>query len=444
MLQENTDKQISIIDSLTIKNAVKLGIEVTPDGGTVYAAFYRSDDDLINTYLVRSEDGVKTFSEPVRVNLKEGDAANVWYPVALDFSPTGELYVAWAIQHKDVAFPWGGVRDFKIAKSTDGGENFGPPISPGNPPLREGSSVERTFFDLAVSDKGTVFLSYLALGISSANGVAEYAEQEGASASTKVFRSLSGGKSFDNPVLGDSVCVCCHTKAVVSPAGEVYFSWRSLDKSTAKQASSTYSSESGKQNDTVRDPVVARTLDGGIGNAYSKPRRISGKRWFINGCPSSGTGIDIDKRGRIHAAYFTGSGEAGEGIGYYYAYSDDNGASFTRIPLLTADFIPLVHQGTSLAVDEKGNAWITFITPKLSSDDDEQETGYTGNEAVVYLYVIDNKSTIVTAKKFETDTVAQPVISSSGKTTVLAFAKEDNYKINSLSLISEGRSAFTQ
>lgn len=154
--------------------------------------------------------------------------------------------------------------------------------------------------------------------------------------------------------------------------------------------------------------------------------------------PSSGAGIGIDLQGRIHAAYFTGSDEARDGIGYYYAYSDDSGASFTRIPLLTADFIPLVHQGTNLAIDEKGNTWITFITPKLSKDEDGQKTNYHGKGAVVYLYVVDKQLTIVATDKFETDTVVQPVISSAGGTTVLAFGEGEGYKIYSLSLSPDG------
>lgn len=77
-------------------------------------------------------------------------------------------------------------------------------------------------------------------------------------------------------------------------------------------------------------------------------------------------------------------------------------------------------------------------TPKLSNDDDEQETEYTENKAVVHLYVVGDKANIIVAKKFETNTVLQPVIASSGGMTVLAFGEGDGY-IKSLSLASEGK-----
>lgn len=172
--EDTTDKQIAITESFTIKNAAKLGIEVKPDGSAVYAAFYRSNDGVTNTYLIHSKEGVKAFSDPVRVNKKSGEAEEVWYPVSLEFSPANEIYVLWAIKRKDVAFRGRGVRDFKFAKSTDGGKSFGPSLSPAHPQVRDGFSIERTFFDLAFSNKGTPFLSYLALGIHSEKGVAEY------------------------------------------------------------------------------------------------------------------------------------------------------------------------------------------------------------------------------------------------------------------------------
>lgn len=370
MSRGSTSKEVSITESFTVNDAAKLGIKVKPDGSAVYAAFYRSNDGATNAYLIQSINGIETFSNPVRVNQKEGDASEVWYPVSIAVSPTGAIYVAWAIKHEDVAFSWHGVRSFRIAKSTDGGRSFGAPISPWPAPLKEGLSVERTFFDLASSSVGTLFVSFLALGINSENGVAQYTDH----ATLRVFRSLDHGNRFSVSVLDDPVCVCCHTKAVPGPSGEVYFSWRSLNESTEKQTSTDYWFESGEQAATARDIVVARTLDGGIGDEYSKPQRIPAEHWFINGCPSSGAGIDIDDQGRIHAAYFTGSEQAIEGIGYYYAYSDDNGSSFTRILLLTDSYIPLVHQGTSLVVDEVGNAWVTFITPRISNDEGEKKT----------------------------------------------------------------------
>ncbi|MDN5845599.1 MAG: glycoside hydrolase [Candidatus Nitrosocosmicus sp.] len=429
------ESKIETINSYTAKNVSNMNVAVEPHNGTIYAAFYRSNNDVSNAYLTYSNDGGKTFLEPVRVNEENSDAGDAWYPISLDFSPKGDVYVVWAFHNENVTHPWGdGVRDFKISKSTDGGKSFGESEYPGSTPAADGLGFTRTFHELAVSENGTVFIPHLSLMINATQSVAEYVGDDiSGEGQTNVFRSTDGGNTFDEFVLDKLVCNCCHTKAVTSPQGDVYFSWRSLERASAQNSSSTYNFENASAYETARDIVVSRTVDGGLGNGYSEPHAVTENKWFINGCPSSGAGIDVDDRGRVHTAYFTGSDQAPDGIGYYYAYSDDNGTSFKNLPLLTSDFVPLVHQGTNLSVDGAGNTWITFITPKMSNSTQEMEY-HQENEATIHLFVVDENANILTKKEFTTSTIGQPVISSSGGTTVLAFENGDDYRIYRLSL----------
>lgn len=422
--------RITVRDSFTVDNARWLEIQVAPHGGTVYAGFCRTRDNVTNMYIIHSTNGGATFSNPVQVNEKPGNARK-YCGNALAVSPTGALYVAWVIAHGDVSIKgMHGARDFRIAKSTDGGMSFGPSVAPGPPPVENGHSVERTYVDLAVSGDGTVYASYLGLGIVATDGLAKYDMVDGGT--VRIARSTNGGRSFHASVVDDSTCVCCATHATRSPAsGQVYFTWRGWNTAYTKQHASYQFPDSKPA--VARDIMVAHTLGGNNKTVYSSPQRVQHKHWFINGCPSSGAGVGIDDRGGVHVVYFTGSHAAPDGIGYYYAYSDNKGKTFSIMPLLAGDYVPLVHRGAGVAVDDKGNTWATFITPK-PSDGDEQTLNYHGNFAIVHVYVIDKQGRIVAKREFPTNMISQPVISSAGGTTVLAFGDGGSFKILSLSL----------
>lgn len=69
---------------------------------------------------------------------------------------------------------------------------------------------------------------------------------------------------------------------------------------------------------------------------------MSPDKWYLNGCPDAGPGVAFDSKGRLHVAWFTGTETTPNGLGYYYAYSDDSGQTFSKaLPLLTdKEFIP--------------------------------------------------------------------------------------------------------
>ncbi|MDN5866182.1 MAG: glycoside hydrolase [Candidatus Nitrosocosmicus sp.] len=189
-----------------------------------------------------------------------------------------------------------------------------------------------------------------------------------------LVKSVDGGKTFDPPVeLDDQNCVCCQTASAVSPDGEIYFAWRDLQYehdlipvnaenpyNYGFSNGSLFDSFKNKKYESIRDIVTMHTLDNGTGKKFSPITKVSQDKWYIAGCPDAGPGIAFDSLGRLHAAWFTGSDTAPNGIGYYYAYSDDGGKTFSEPLALLADkeFIPPTE--VSLAIDNKDNTWITF------------------------------------------------------------------------------------
>ncbi len=63
-----------------------------------------------------------------------------------------------------------------------------------------------------------------------------------------------------------------------------------------------------------------------IAGNFSTPVRVGNDKWFMNGCPDSGPGMDFDKSGNLHIAWFTGSEFAPKGPGFYYTTSNDKGS----------------------------------------------------------------------------------------------------------------------
>jgi hypothetical protein len=174
-------------------------------------------------------------------------------------------------------------------------------------------------------------------------------------------------------MLDNQNCVCCQTISAVGPDGEIYFSWRDsqYEQDTIPVDPNNpynYGFSNGSlfedfdygNSETIRDIVVRHTIDNGTGKEFSPITKVTKDKWYMAGCPDAGPGMAFDSGGRLHVAWFTGSETAQYGLGYYYAYSDDRGLTFSEsIPLLTdEEFIPPTQ--VNLGVDEKDNVWITF------------------------------------------------------------------------------------
>lgn len=392
---------IKVLSIQNVTNVNNPSISINPETGMAYAAFAREDAGFTNIYLMSSGDGGRTFSDPVMVNDTPGDASSMWNTIPVKFGPDGAIYVAWMIMKEHPDFPWG-ITELRVASSTDGGRTFSSAINP-----VPGEPSEKAFFDLAVADNGTLYLSYLD-SATNQDGKEEF-KVIGYPSSYKMVKSVDGGRTFGQPVVLDGQnCVCCQTTSVMGPDGEVYFAWRDLQYENNVKTTNTADNPYNYGNangtllegtepttfETIRDIVVMHTTDSADGKTFSTESKVSDDKWYMNACPDSGPGMAFDSNGRLHVAWFTGSATASDGLGYYYAYSDDEGQTFSSaVPLLTdKEFIPPTM--ASIAVDSSDNVWIAFADQR-SLDVARYGSIEEGHLGKVHLVVIDKNQNVL-------------------------------------------------
>lgn len=261
-----------------------------------------------NLYFARSTDGGLTFSDPVRVNQREGEVwgfsvskprvavgrngtIHVFYPANATSEATG----------KPVAIAL-------YSRSTDGGRSFAKPqrlntwaTTDASQFVHGGLSHAHVFGTLAVDAKGSVYAMWIDTRDMAKDGD-----------SGKVFMAVSrnDGRSFgkDRELFPADVCPCCQLTAHVDAAQRLWVGSRQVE---------------GK----YRDSTVAVSTDGG--RTFSPRQRVASKRWEIEACPLKPTGIAA--RGNdVWATFFSG---AEDPAGVYLAHSGDAGRSWST-PML--------------------------------------------------------------------------------------------------------------
>lgn len=345
-------------------------VSANPLSGDLFAVYTQTKNNVTNIYFTKSSDNGSSFSTPIMINDKPGDAADTWNTIPIRFGSNNEIYVTWMVSKDHPDFPWG-ITELRISKSLDNGSTFSSAINP----LMNYPS-EKAFFDLSVSGNNTLYLSFLDSQTNESG-----TKVIGYPSSFKMVKSSNGGISFSNPITLDKQnCVCCQTASAIGPDGEVYFAWRDLQyekDSKPVDPQNPYNFGYGNGSlledfdyddyETIRDIVVMHTTDNGLGKTFSPPSKVSNDKWYMNACPDAGPGMAFDKTGRLHIAWFTGSNTTDHGLGYYYAYSDDQGRTFSPpIPILTdKEFIPPTQ--VSLGVDKDNNVWIAFADQRSSA-----------------------------------------------------------------------------
>jgi hypothetical protein len=264
--------------------------------GGFYLAYIRRAKGSSDVMLRHSKDG-KSFSGPVRVNDREGDATvRNENPPKVAVAPDGSVYVCWANERAR----WKG--DIKFARSTDGGKRFALSVTLNSDSGREPAG--HAFQSVTVDKKGRIYVAWI-----------DERDKKDEDPGAEIWMSTSddGGRTFsrDRKILSD-VCECCRTNIQIDSAGRLFLAYRTVPSSGPM----------------YRDIVVARSLDGG--NSFS-PVRVSRDGWEINACPITGPAMCIDRNGRITVIWFTGGGDQ---PGLHYATSGDQGASYTPRRLL--------------------------------------------------------------------------------------------------------------
>lgn len=267
--------------------------------GRFYLAFVQRTGGQSNVMLRHSTDGVN-FSEPRRVNDREGDGAvRNENPPKVAVAPNGDVYVCWASERER----WKG--DIRFARSTDGGKTFSKALTLNSD--AGGAPNGHAFQSLTVDQKGKIYVAWI-------DERAKRKEDRGGEIWLAV--SMDRGKTFspDRRILTD-VCECCRTNLQVDAAGTLYLSYRTVPRTGPM----------------YRDTIVARSQDGG---KSFKTTLASEDKWEIAGCPVAGPSFSFDPAGNLTAVWFMGGGAR---PGLYYAASANRGDSFAPRQLLDSE-----------------------------------------------------------------------------------------------------------
>jgi len=149
-------------------------------------------------------------------------------------------------------------------------------------------------------------------------------------------RSTDGGRTWETnrPIYTDPTCPCCRTSVAVAADGTIYVAWRAILPGD------------------VRDVVVTRSSDGG--KTWASPVRVRSDDWVYPGCPHAGPSLEVDAKGAVHVAWWTGKeGEAG----VYYAKSTDGAKTFAAQPIATGERARPAHVQLALAGESVFVAW---------------------------------------------------------------------------------------
>jgi len=251
-------------------------------------------------------------------------------PPKLAWSNDGALNALYVVTRLEPGrrFPAAALR---FVRSTDGGKSWSAPVS-----VTDDSTFgSHNFQALYAARDGALYASWL----------------DGRAGKSAVFmtRSTDGGKTWstNERVEADGeACPCCRTNMASAPDGSLYLSWRKV-----------YSGN-------VRDIVVAKSTD--HGSTWQAPVRAHADNWVFDGCPHAGPSLQVDDKGRVHIAWWTGKQGA---AGVWYARSDDGGRTFgTPVALGVAEFSQPAHVQLALGgQDRLIAAWDdgTLKTPRI-------------------------------------------------------------------------------
>jgi hypothetical protein len=243
--------------------------------------------------IARSSDGGRSFAPPVEVG---------HHGSLLDLGADAKPQIV-ADAHGRAVVAYGVFKDrnynaqVMVSTSLDGGATFSAPRS------LSADAASQRFPALAIDGEGTVIATWLDKRTTAAarrKGLV----QDGAALAQA--RSTDGGRTFvGESIAQDHTCECCRLAMAIDPQGRPVVMYRSIFD--------------GRERDHA---VLAFSGNGAAGPVH----RVAADHWAIDGCPHHGPSLAIDADGTYQAAWFT-LGQARQGL--YHARSTDGGRSFS-------------------------------------------------------------------------------------------------------------------
>lgn len=300
------------------------------DTGYIYLLHAGGDGNL---WFEVSMDGGDSFGPPLRVNDTPGEVMS--HPEATPrlVQRGGKPYALWGARTA------GGVMKLHFARSTDYGESFGKSIA-----VDPTGPAEQSFFNLALAPDGTLWAVWL-------DGRDK--KLFPGAASVYVARSTDGGASFGPSVrAATDACPCCRP-ALAFDGNRIYLGFRKV-----------YPGD-------MRDATVTSSDDGGA--TWAAPVRVAVDNWHLNGCPHSGPSLAV-LHGRLFIAWYSVH-EQVHTAAVFYAYSDDQGRSFSPEKALSAGTVDANHPQLVTAGDR--------ILAAFQGRDPKRDNGWTPLRAYV-------------------------------------------------------------
>lgn len=185
--------------------------------------------------------------------------------------------------------------DLRLARSTDDGRSWSPPLSPHH----DGTKTEHGFASLfdTGGGLGLVWLD----GRAMTPGASPDDDGTG-DMGLRAAHFDRSGKQLSEDAIDRRVCECCPTAAAVSIDGPIV----------------AYRNRSPEE---VRDIYVSRFT----GDAWTVPSRVHEDGWQIDGCPVNGPAISAAGR-NVAVAWFTAPKDEGRAL---VAFSQDAGRTFS-------------------------------------------------------------------------------------------------------------------
>lgn len=336
---------------------------VDPRSGAVYIAWGQEvpgtatdpgkrADPVVQVLVARSDDKGLSFGPPIRANaLGDRAQSSTVSPPQVAVGRQGDVFVLYE-HHGPAPGDWYGGEGWyagrsllRLARSQDKGETFSAPIEIGGEAV-EGERTTIDMLNLFAAPDGDVFVSWLDFRETMVYLIAHQKPpppDERTATQLRVARSTDGGRSFNRSVLvSKPTCECCGTRVAQGSSGPLYATTRGA----SRELKGSY--------DAVRDHFVSASHDDGA--SWSDPVKFHDDRFKVSSCPDITAGLAVDSKGRVHAAWYTGT-ERNPGV--QYARSDDQGKSFSApLALLTDEWIP--YADVKLAIDATDHAWVAF------------------------------------------------------------------------------------
>jgi hypothetical protein len=230
--------------------------------------------------LYRSDDLGKTWSAPVAVNaapepiLADGENR----PKLLSL-PGGSVVVSWA---RRLGRQFTG--EVRLARSTDGGRSFAPPITI----HRDRQEIGHSFETLLTDTQGRIYAFWLDKRDGEAAKTARQAYRGSA-----VYAAVSDndGRSFRHEArVADHSCECCRIAAAPDTDGTPVILWRHVFEPN------------------LRDHAIAKIAPDGTPRSVE---RATFDGWRVDGCPHHGPSLAITPDGTRHAVWFNQKDGAG-------------------------------------------------------------------------------------------------------------------------------------